>query len=187
MASTSNKLWKYNRYRYIMTYQERPWLPPPLIIFSHMAQGLRAIYRTFSGGTEQEERCSGLSKYPNVCVCGYKACSAAIYTCLTSLSRLLSFLSASELFLGHEDRKKLHEFEEKCVQVYFHENSEGLHSSQSNRIRTTAKRLDWCYYWCIWTSRDNHEILTPYDVAEKSILKTESICVLCCPMPVKGG
>ncbi|XP_053181905.1 transient receptor potential cation channel subfamily M member 6 [Scomber japonicus] len=107
MASTSNKLWKYNRYRYIMTYQERPWLPPPLIIFSHMAQGLRAIYRTFSGGTEQEERCSGL-----------------------------------KLFLGHEDRKKLHEFEEKCVQGYFHEKSEGLHSSQINRIRTTAKRAE---------------------------------------------
>ncbi|XP_042276131.1 transient receptor potential cation channel subfamily M member 6 isoform X2 [Thunnus maccoyii] len=107
MASTSNKLWKYNRYRYIMTYQERPWLPPPLILFSHMAQGLRAIYRRFSGDVEREEGGSGL-----------------------------------KLLLGLEDRKKLHEFEEKCLQVYFHEKNEGLHSSQINRIRATAERAE---------------------------------------------
>uniref|UniRef100_A0A8D3CP55 non-specific serine/threonine protein kinase n=1 Tax=Scophthalmus maximus TaxID=52904 RepID=A0A8D3CP55_SCOMX len=61
MASTSNKLWKYNRYRYIMTYQERPWLPPPLILLSHMTLGLTAIHKRFSGEAEQEERGSGLS------------------------------------------------------------------------------------------------------------------------------
>lgn len=63
MASTSNKLWKYNRYRYIMTYQVRPWLPPPLNLLSHMDLGLRAIYKKFSGDAEREERASGLSKY----------------------------------------------------------------------------------------------------------------------------
>ncbi|XP_069380165.1 transient receptor potential cation channel subfamily M member 6 isoform X3 [Paralichthys olivaceus] len=105
MASTSNKLWKYNRYRYITTYQERPWLPPPLIILSHMTLGLMAIYKRFCGDAEREERGSGL-----------------------------------KLCLGPDDRKKLHEFEEKCVQSYFHEKSEGLHSSQSNQIRATAER-----------------------------------------------
>ncbi|KAG9331519.1 hypothetical protein JZ751_018922 [Albula glossodonta] len=35
MKSISDKLWKYNRYRYIMTYQEKPRLPPPFILFSH--------------------------------------------------------------------------------------------------------------------------------------------------------
>ncbi|XP_071780163.2 transient receptor potential cation channel subfamily M member 6 [Centroberyx gerrardi] len=107
MASTSNKLWKYNRYRYIMTYQDRPWLPPPLIILSHMTLGVRAIYRRLSGGAEQEERGSGL-----------------------------------KLYLGPKDRKKLHEFEERCVQAYFHEQSEGLHSGQINRIRATAERAE---------------------------------------------
>lgn len=107
MASTSNKLWKYNRYRYIMTYQERPWLPPPLILLSHMAICLRAIYRKFNGEAEREETASGL-----------------------------------KLYLGHEDRKKLHEFEEKCVEAYFHEQSEGLQSSQLNRIRATAERAE---------------------------------------------
>ncbi|KAM6931406.1 transient receptor potential cation channel subfamily M member 6 [Xenentodon cancila] len=107
MASTSNKLWKYNRYRYIMTYQERPWLPPPLILFSHVALSLRGVYRKLTGDAAQEERCSGL-----------------------------------KLHLGHDDQKKLHEFEEKCVEAYFHEKNEGLHSSQINRIRATAERAE---------------------------------------------
>uniref|UniRef100_A0A669BH36 non-specific serine/threonine protein kinase n=1 Tax=Oreochromis niloticus TaxID=8128 RepID=A0A669BH36_ORENI len=96
MASTSNKLWKYNRYRYIMTYQVRPWLPPPLNLLSHMDLGLRAIYKKFSG----------------------------------------------DLYLGHEDRKKLHEFEEKCVEAYFHEKSECPLNSQKNRIKVTAERTE---------------------------------------------
>uniref|UniRef100_A0A7N5ZUU1 non-specific serine/threonine protein kinase n=1 Tax=Anabas testudineus TaxID=64144 RepID=A0A7N5ZUU1_ANATE len=96
MAATSNKLWKYNRYRYIMTYQEKPWLPPPFILFSHVTLALRAIYRRFTG----------------------------------------------DLYLGHEDHKKLHEFEEKCVEAYFHEKSEDLHSSQINRIGATAERAE---------------------------------------------
>lgn len=62
MASTSNKLWKYNRYRYIMTYQDRPWLPPPLILLSHSALALRAVYRRWSGDAEREEGGSGLSE-----------------------------------------------------------------------------------------------------------------------------
>ncbi|XP_076020867.1 transient receptor potential cation channel subfamily M member 6 [Genypterus blacodes] len=107
MASSSNKLWKYNRYRYIMTYQDRPWLPPPLIVLSHMTLGVSAIYRRLSGEAEQEERRSGL-----------------------------------KLYLGHEDLKKLHEFEEQCVEAYFHEKSEGLRSSQANRIRATAERAE---------------------------------------------
>uniref|UniRef100_A0A3Q3XCR1 non-specific serine/threonine protein kinase n=1 Tax=Mola mola TaxID=94237 RepID=A0A3Q3XCR1_MOLML len=107
MASTSNKLWKYNRYRYIMTYQDRPWLPPPLILLSHMTLVLRAIYRRWSGDTEREEGGSGL-----------------------------------KLLLGHEDRKKLHEFEEKCVEAYFQEKSDSAHSGQINRIRATAERAE---------------------------------------------
>ncbi|KAM4746146.1 transient receptor potential cation channel subfamily M member 6 isoform 1-T1 [Anableps anableps] len=107
MASISNKLWKYNRYRYIRTYQERPWLPPPLILLSHVTLVVRSIHRRFSGDAEREERRSGL-----------------------------------KLYLGLEDRKKLYEFEEKCVEVYFHEKNEDLHSTEINRIRATAERAD---------------------------------------------
>ncbi|XP_068422965.1 transient receptor potential cation channel subfamily M member 6 isoform X2 [Clinocottus analis] len=107
MASISKNLWKYNRYRYIMTYQEMPWLPPPLILLSHMTLGFRAIYRKCIGDAEREERGSGL-----------------------------------KLNLGHEDRKRLYEFEERCVQAYFHERSECLHGSQINRIRATSERAE---------------------------------------------
>ncbi|XP_054628683.1 transient receptor potential cation channel subfamily M member 6 isoform X3 [Dunckerocampus dactyliophorus] len=107
MASTSNRLWKYNRYHYIMTYQDRPWLPPPLILLSHVTLGFRAIYNHFNGDPEGEEKGSGL-----------------------------------KLYLGHDDRKKLHEFEEKVVQAFIHEQNEDFHSSQMKRIRATADRAE---------------------------------------------
>ncbi|XP_057687570.1 transient receptor potential cation channel subfamily M member 6 isoform X2 [Corythoichthys intestinalis] len=107
MASTSNKLWKYNRYRYIMTYLDRPWLPPPLIVLSHITIGLRAIYKHLNGISKGDERSSGL-----------------------------------KLYLGDDDRKKLHEFEEKCVQAYIYEKNRDLLSSQMNRIRVTADRTE---------------------------------------------
>ncbi len=148
MASTSNKLWKYNRYRHIMTYQERPWLPPPLILLSHMTLSLKAIYRRCSGDAERAERGSGLSEYRSVYVWMefssylYTSCKSVRSMCAVIKSLLLSYPSLPELLLGHEDRKKLLEFEEKCVKAYFHEKSEGPHSSQINRIRATAERLD---------------------------------------------
>ncbi|XP_019717810.1 transient receptor potential cation channel subfamily M member 6 isoform X2 [Hippocampus comes] len=107
MASTSNKLWKYNRYRYIMTYLDRPWLPPPLILLSHMSFALRAIYKRLNGNAEGDERSSGL-----------------------------------KLYLARDDRKKLHEFEEKCVQAYLYEKTQDLYSSQMNRIGVTADRAE---------------------------------------------
>ncbi|XP_032069728.1 transient receptor potential cation channel subfamily M member 3 [Thamnophis elegans] len=36
VKSISNQVWKFQRYQLIMTFHERPVLPPPLIIFSHM-------------------------------------------------------------------------------------------------------------------------------------------------------
>ncbi|XP_037633258.1 transient receptor potential cation channel subfamily M member 6 isoform X1 [Sebastes umbrosus] len=134
MESSSNKLWKYNRYRYIMTYQERPWLPPPLILLSHMTSSLRTIYRRCIGDAEQEERGSGL-----------------------------------KLNLGHEDRKKLHEFEEKCVEAYFHEKSDDLHSSQINRIRATAERVEEMY-------------MMMGEVSEKVIFIQDSLSELDCQL-----
>lgn len=45
MSTISRKLWKYNRYRYIMTYQEKPWLPPPLIFLSHITLCLSSMWQ----------------------------------------------------------------------------------------------------------------------------------------------
>uniref|UniRef100_A0A8L0DNS5 non-specific serine/threonine protein kinase n=1 Tax=Oncorhynchus mykiss TaxID=8022 RepID=A0A8L0DNS5_ONCMY len=68
MKSTSKKLWMYNRYRYIMTYQEKPWLPPPLISLSHVTLCVTAIYRKHRGLSEKERDSCRLSE----CVCELK-------------------------------------------------------------------------------------------------------------------
>ncbi|KAM4618245.1 transient receptor potential cation channel subfamily M member 1b [Polymixia lowei] len=36
VKSISNQVWKFQRYQLIMTFHDRPMLPPPLIIFSHL-------------------------------------------------------------------------------------------------------------------------------------------------------
>lgn len=47
-----------------------------------------------------------------------------------------------ELYLSDEELKKLHEFEEQCVERYFHEKNESLNSSDSERIRVTTERYE---------------------------------------------
>lgn len=61
MKSISNKLWKYNRYRYIMTYHEKPWLPPPFIVLCHASFLLRRLCCR-RAPNDQEEGNVGLSK-----------------------------------------------------------------------------------------------------------------------------
>lgn len=62
IKSISNKVWKYNRYRYIMTYHQKPWLPPPLILLNHMCLLLRGLCCR-PGPQDQEEGDVGLSKF----------------------------------------------------------------------------------------------------------------------------
>uniref|UniRef100_A0A8B9CI76 non-specific serine/threonine protein kinase n=1 Tax=Anser brachyrhynchus TaxID=132585 RepID=A0A8B9CI76_9AVES len=95
LKSISNKLWKYNRYRYIMTYHDKPWLPPPFILLSHI--GL-LINRIFHHQPINES--------------------------------------------DQEEGDKLHDFEEQCVEKYFHEKNESLSSSDSERIRVTTERVE---------------------------------------------
>ncbi|XP_023608140.1 transient receptor potential cation channel subfamily M member 6 isoform X9 [Myotis lucifugus] len=110
MKSISNKLWKYNRYRYIMTYHEKPWLPPPFILLSHVGLFLRRLCH-HQAPSDQEEGDVGL-----------------------------------KLYLSKEDLKKLHDFEEQCVEKYFHEKTEGLNCSCEERIRVTAERVTEMYF-----------------------------------------
>ncbi|XP_054582963.1 transient receptor potential cation channel subfamily M member 6 [Eptesicus fuscus] len=110
MKSISNKLWKYNRYRYIMTYHEKPWLPPPFILLSHVGLFLRCLCH-HQAPSDQEEGDVGL-----------------------------------KLYLSEEDLKKLHDFEEQCVEKYFHEKMEGLNCSCEERIRVTAERVTEMYF-----------------------------------------
>uniref|UniRef100_A0A8C4RY48 non-specific serine/threonine protein kinase n=1 Tax=Erpetoichthys calabaricus TaxID=27687 RepID=A0A8C4RY48_ERPCA len=62
MKSISNKLWKYNRYRYIMTYHEKPWLPPPFILLSHLTLYISCLCR-HRAKNDQEEEDVGLKLY----------------------------------------------------------------------------------------------------------------------------
>ncbi|NXU54640.1 TRPM6 protein, partial [Turnix velox] len=108
LKSISNKLWKYNRYRYIMTYHEKPWLPPPFILLSHMGLLVNRIFHHQpTNELDQEEGDVGL-----------------------------------KLYLSDEELKKLHDFEEQCVEKYFHEKNENLSCSDSERIRLTTERLE---------------------------------------------
>ncbi|NWW11695.1 TRPM6 protein, partial [Oreocharis arfaki] len=108
LKSISNKLWKYNRYRYIMTYREKPWLPPPFILLSHIGLLINRIFHHQPPNeSDQEEGDVGL-----------------------------------KLYLSDEELKKLHDFEEQCVEEYFHEKNENLSSSGSERIRLTTERLE---------------------------------------------
>ncbi|XP_019372995.1 PREDICTED: transient receptor potential cation channel subfamily M member 6 isoform X3 [Gavialis gangeticus] len=108
MKAISNKLWKYNRYRYIMTYHEKPWLPPPFIFLSHIGLLLNCIFHHRPPNElDQEEGDVGL-----------------------------------KLYLSDEELKKLHDFEEQCVEKYFHEKNENLNSSDSERIRLTTERVE---------------------------------------------
>ncbi|KAL4660736.1 transient receptor potential cation channel subfamily M member 7-like [Arapaima gigas] len=47
-----------------------------------------------------------------------------------------------KLFLSDEDQRKLHDFEERCVQTYFREKNERLHSSEEERIKVTSQRVE---------------------------------------------
>ncbi|XP_023800603.1 transient receptor potential cation channel subfamily M member 6 isoform X2 [Cyanistes caeruleus] len=108
LKSISNKLWKYNRYRYIMTYHEKPWLPPPFILLSHIGLLIKRIFHHQPPNElDQEEGDVGL-----------------------------------KLYLSDEELKKLHDFEEQCVEEYFHEKNENLSSSGSERIRLTTERVE---------------------------------------------
>ncbi|XP_055479121.1 transient receptor potential cation channel subfamily M member 1 [Psammomys obesus] len=109
VKSISNQVWKFQRYQLIMTFHDRPVLPPPMIILSH----IYIIIVRLSGRCrkkregDQEERDRGL-----------------------------------KLFLSDEELKKLHEFEEQCVQEHFREKEDEQQSSSDERIRVTCERVE---------------------------------------------
>lgn len=53
---------------------------------------------------------------------------------------LCTILTSTELYLSKEDLKKLHDFEEQCVEKYFHEKMDDLNSSFEEQIRVTSER-----------------------------------------------
>ncbi|KAK2854364.1 hypothetical protein Q5P01_007025 [Channa striata] len=109
VKSISNQVWKFQRYQLIMTFHDRPILPPPLIIFPHIYIVLKRLCchcRRRQEG-EQDERERGL-----------------------------------QLVLTPDELKSLHEFEEQCVEEYFREKDDEQQSSNNERIRVTAERVE---------------------------------------------
>ncbi|KAM4675491.1 transient receptor potential cation channel subfamily M member 7-like [Discoglossus pictus] len=47
-----------------------------------------------------------------------------------------------KLFLTEEDQKKLHDFEEQCVEIYFNEKDDKFHLGSEERIRVTSERVE---------------------------------------------
>ncbi|XP_053573533.1 transient receptor potential cation channel subfamily M member 1 [Bombina bombina] len=67
VKSISNQVWKFQRYQLIMTFHDRPVLPPPMIIFSHLYIILKRLCcrcRKIQEG-ELDERDRGLKLFLN--------------------------------------------------------------------------------------------------------------------------
>ncbi|XP_053558484.1 transient receptor potential cation channel subfamily M member 3 isoform X2 [Bombina bombina] len=108
VKSISNQVWKFQRYQLIMTFHERPVLPPPLIIFSHFTMICKHLCcRWRKQESDQEERDYGL-----------------------------------KLFITEDELKKVHDFEEQCIEEYFREKDDRFNSSNDERIRVTAERVE---------------------------------------------
>ncbi|XP_068131494.1 transient receptor potential cation channel subfamily M member 7 isoform X2 [Hyperolius riggenbachi] len=103
VKAISNIVWKYQRFHFIMAYHEKPFLPPPLIIFSHFS-------------------------------------SLFCFVCRRRKSDKSSH--GPKLFLTEEDQKKLHDFEEQCVEIYFNEKDDKFHLGSEERIRVTSERVE---------------------------------------------
>ncbi|XP_074901290.1 transient receptor potential cation channel subfamily M member 7 isoform X2 [Buteo buteo] len=103
VKAISNIVWKYQRYHFIMAYHEKPVLPPPLIILSHMA---------------------------------------SLFCCICKRRKTDKTSDGPKLFLTEEDQKKLHDFEELCVEMYFNEKDDKFHSGSEERIRVTFERVE---------------------------------------------
>ena len=57
-----------------------------------------------------------------------------------------------ELFITDDELKKVHDFEEQCIEEYFREKDDRFNSSNDERIRVTSERcVPWALPRCPWT------------------------------------
>lgn len=47
---------------------------------------------------------------------------------------------STELFITEDELKKVHDFEEQCIEEYFREKDDRFNSSNDERIRVTSER-----------------------------------------------
>ncbi|XP_077419049.1 transient receptor potential cation channel subfamily M member 1-like isoform X2 [Vanacampus margaritifer] len=113
VKSISNQVWKFQRYQLIMTFHDRPILPPPLIVFPHVFIVLKRL----------------------CCRCLRRRAPRHDADRDDTQRRL-------QLLLGADELKSLHEFEEQCVDEYFREKDDEKQSSNNERIRVTSERVE---------------------------------------------
>lgn len=59
---------------------------------------------------------------------------------------LISHFLSTELFITDDELKKVHDFEEQCIEEYFREKDDRFNSSNDERIRVTSERcVPWAY------------------------------------------
>ncbi|XP_037306538.2 transient receptor potential cation channel subfamily M member 1 [Pungitius pungitius] len=77
IKSISNQVWKFQRYQLIMTFHDRPILPPPLIIFSHIYILFNRLFRRCArkkqdGELDEKDRGLKLRLNPEELKCLYE-------------------------------------------------------------------------------------------------------------------
>lgn len=149
VKSISNQVWKFQRYQLIMTFHDRPILPPPLIIFPHIYIVLKRLCctcrRRAEGERDDRERRLRKKQTPETDSPGpvRTPVSERNHTQQSgSVPHPALFVASvsSELVLNAEELKSLHEFEEQCVEEYFREKEDEKQSSNNERIRVTSER-----------------------------------------------
>ncbi|KAI4825838.1 hypothetical protein KUCAC02_021503 [Chaenocephalus aceratus] len=77
IKSISNQVWKFQRYQLIMTFHDRPIMPPPLIIFSHLYILFNRLFRRCAkkkqeGELDEKDRGLKLRLNPEELKCLYE-------------------------------------------------------------------------------------------------------------------
>lgn len=110
VKSISNQVWKFQRYQLIMTFHERPVLPPPLIIFSHMTMIFQHVCcRWRKHESDPDERDYGLSEQ-QAGTCSWKFPAVPIGSQAGSMPCLVLLPPA---YLGEWEWDLLHEIHDK--------------------------------------------------------------------------
>ncbi|XP_061078550.1 transient receptor potential cation channel subfamily M member 7-like [Conger conger] len=66
----------------------------------------------------------------------------SVFTCVCRKRKKAGMTYGPKLFLTEEDRKRLHDFEEQCLETYFREKDDHFHSGSEERIRVTSDRVE---------------------------------------------
>ncbi|KAJ8678740.1 hypothetical protein QAD02_014527, partial [Eretmocerus hayati] len=107
--AVAHQVWMFQRFTVVMEYEQKPVLPPPFIIVSHLYLVLRYLFRYITEGRLQSGE-----------------------TCDNGL----------KLFLEADDKERLYDFEEDCVEGYFREQELKLQMSTEERVKLTTERVE---------------------------------------------